>query len=530
MKLVAYIRISSHGQKDKGDSLDGQRQYIKSWALTGKHTIKKWYIDEAVSAFKGKRLNFELMLDELDSGLVQADAVIVYSLSRFSRNLVTQLNATKTLEKLGMSLLSASESLPNSPDDKYLVVTMLGLINEHQSRQNSRVVSDRLRDTARKGFYTGGPIPFGYNAITVSGDTSKKRKKLVVNHQESPVVKLIFELAEKGTNGKGFGVKNIAVHLNKNGYSNRGKKWNKNSVCNILNNRVYMGEFLFGKSKPNKLGDERIVVKVPSIVSSSKFERVRQYVEERALSNTGIKSARSNSLLTGVLTCPICHGSMRVTHGKSGKYKYYQCSQQVMYSPDSCSFKRIRKEEADKLIIESLINRIFTEQNLSEIYLQTRNLLKERVAKNRMELTSLSQRIGSEKSRANHLIELISEHKIEATKVVSDTLKKHSDQIAHLEEELARKKISSSLPVKNFGMEKIKQFTHDVHSYIKKADEASLKQLILATIDKVYTIPEKKKLTFTVVTWLLSILSHIQKRELISQFPLSSQSGGEIGI
>lgn len=87
MKLVAYIRISSHGQKDKGDSLDGQRQYIKSWALTGKHTIKKWYIDEAVSAFKGKRLNFELMLDELDSGLVQADAVIVYSLSRFSRNL-----------------------------------------------------------------------------------------------------------------------------------------------------------------------------------------------------------------------------------------------------------------------------------------------------------------------------------------------------------------------------------------------------------------------------------------------------------
>ncbi|WP_413772121.1 hypothetical protein, partial [Vibrio campbellii] len=48
-----------------------------------------------------------------------------------------------------------------------------------------------------------------------------------------------------------------------------------------------MGEFLFGKSKPNKLGDERIVVKVPSIVSSSKFERVRQYVEERALSNTG---------------------------------------------------------------------------------------------------------------------------------------------------------------------------------------------------------------------------------------------------
>ncbi|WP_050904927.1 recombinase family protein [Vibrio campbellii] len=223
MKLVAYIRISSHGQKDKGDSLDGQRQYIKSWALTGNHTIKKWYVDEAVSAFKGKRLNFELMLDELDSGLIQADAVIVYSLSRFSRNLVTQLNATKTLEKLGMSLLSASESLPNSPDDKYLVVTMLGLINEHQSRQNSRVVSDRLRDTARKGFYTGGPIPFGYNAITVSGDTSKKRKKLVVNHQESPVVKLIFELAEKGTNGKGFGVKNIAVHLNKNGYLNRGK-------------------------------------------------------------------------------------------------------------------------------------------------------------------------------------------------------------------------------------------------------------------------------------------------------------------
>lgn len=99
MKYAAYLRISSYNQKEKGDSIDGQRKSITTWVTERGGNIIKWYIDDGVSAYKGKRNNFDLMLQELENDIVKVDGLIVYSLSRFSRNLLAQLEATKILQR-----------------------------------------------------------------------------------------------------------------------------------------------------------------------------------------------------------------------------------------------------------------------------------------------------------------------------------------------------------------------------------------------------------------------------------------------
>ncbi|HHE0471613.1 hypothetical protein CGG80_05470 [Vibrio parahaemolyticus] len=99
MEYVAYLRVSSYSQKEKGDSIDGQRNSITEWIENRGNNIIKWYIDDGASAYKGRRNNFELMLHELESDIIKADGLIVYSLSRFSRNLLAQLEATKVLQK-----------------------------------------------------------------------------------------------------------------------------------------------------------------------------------------------------------------------------------------------------------------------------------------------------------------------------------------------------------------------------------------------------------------------------------------------
>lgn len=99
MNYVAYLRVSSYNQKELGDSIDGQRQSIIDWVQAKGGNILRWYTDDGVSAFKGKRNQFELMLHELENDIVKADGLIVYSLSRFSRNLLRQLEAKKLLEK-----------------------------------------------------------------------------------------------------------------------------------------------------------------------------------------------------------------------------------------------------------------------------------------------------------------------------------------------------------------------------------------------------------------------------------------------
>ncbi|EJL6857518.1 recombinase family protein, partial [Vibrio alginolyticus] len=237
MEYVAYLRVSSYNQKEKGDSIDGQRKSITRWVTERGGNIIKWYIDDGVSAYKGKRNNFDLMLQELENDIVKVDGLIVYSLSRFSRNLLAQLEATKVLQRKEIRLISATEALPESYEESYVMSSILGLMNEHSSMQNGKVVRDRLRDTALKQCFTGGPIPFGYRSVTVTGETSKKRKKLQIQEEEAEIVREIFNLAEKGENGKPLGVKKIAERLNIDMKYKRGSKWEKNAICRLLHNK-----------------------------------------------------------------------------------------------------------------------------------------------------------------------------------------------------------------------------------------------------------------------------------------------------
>ena len=134
MKYAAYLRISSYNQKEKGDSIDGQRKSITTWVTERGGNIIKWYIDDGVSAYKGKRNNFDLMLQELENDIVKVDGLIVYSLSRFSRNLLAQLEATKILQRKKIRLISATEL--DVPAEVTEPVTML--VNERPERLNCR--------------------------------------------------------------------------------------------------------------------------------------------------------------------------------------------------------------------------------------------------------------------------------------------------------------------------------------------------------------------------------------------------------
>ncbi|EGQ8503969.1 hypothetical protein GQ854_24465, partial [Vibrio parahaemolyticus] len=275
------------------------------------------------------------MLQELENDIVKVDGLIVYSLSRFSRNLLAQLEATKILQRKKIRLISATEALPESYEDSYVMSSILGLMNEHSSMQNGKVVRDRLRDTALKQYFTGGPIPFGYHSVTVSGVTSKSRKKLQILQEEAELVIEIFNLSEKGINGKPLGVKSIAEVLNKKKSFRRGTKWNRNSVCRILNNRSYIGEFIYNSSD-----SDPIVVNIPSIIPKEQFYNVQEGLKSRDIFSAESRRIRSKCLLTGLLKCGVCGSSMVVTSGKSGKYSYYQCSKQVRHAPESCSSKR----------------------------------------------------------------------------------------------------------------------------------------------------------------------------------------------
>ena len=215
MKLAIYRRVSSKRQVTEGESLEGQMIKVQAWCKTNDHTIVRDYVDKGLSGYKGNRPAFNQLQEDVEDPCCEYDGVVVYAVSRISRDLIILLTAVDKIIRNNFSFFSATENLPTDMGSFKLMLAIQGAVAQNQSDNNSLFVKDRLTETAEQGYFTGGRAPFGYTAVPVKKILGKKKRKiLAVNEEEAEVIKTIFNLARFGTDGKAFGLKAIATHLN----------------------------------------------------------------------------------------------------------------------------------------------------------------------------------------------------------------------------------------------------------------------------------------------------------------------------
>ena len=111
---VIYIRVSSERQV-KGYSLDGQKHYLAECAERRGMTVLDTYVEEGKSgkSIEG-RTEFQRMLDDIQSGKVHTDYVLVFKLSRFGRNARDVLNSLEFIMKYGVHLMCVEDGLDSS--------------------------------------------------------------------------------------------------------------------------------------------------------------------------------------------------------------------------------------------------------------------------------------------------------------------------------------------------------------------------------------------------------------------------------
>ena len=107
--------------------------------------------------------------------------------------------------------------------------------NQEGSRHGQKVKQGQLR-AVLQGRYGTGPAPFGYKR----GDGNDPA--LVVNEHEATIVKTIFrEYLRCRSTGK------VVNLLNSRGIRTRkGRKWSRQAVAIILENRTYRGRVRYG--------------------------------------------------------------------------------------------------------------------------------------------------------------------------------------------------------------------------------------------------------------------------------------------
>ncbi len=168
---VIYIRVSSERQV-KGYSLDGQKHYLAECAERRGMTVLDTYVEEGKSgkSIEG-RTEFQRMLDDIQSGKVHTDYVLVFNLSRFGRNARDVLNSLEFITGRVAWGKRRTEKVPGK-DNEYRLVKqdeyILSEVVSHEafvSKEDFDKVQEIKAIRGKKGNHNIGQ----YNAHLLSG-------------------------------------------------------------------------------------------------------------------------------------------------------------------------------------------------------------------------------------------------------------------------------------------------------------------------------------------------------------------------
>lgn len=362
--VVAYMRYSSNNQDET--SIEYQRNAIRIYAFSNHYYIATEYIDEARTGTNDRREGFQELIADAQTR-PQWKKILVYDLSRFSRNNSDTVKYNGMLSDLDIELVSVTQRFDTTPEG-IMMRGVINLLNEYYSSNLAKYTHAGLKRRANELKHCGGKPPLGFDVVN---------EYLVVNEAEAEIVRLIFDMYELN-----YSYSKMADELNKRGYKTKaGKAFNKNSFFSILQQEKYVGTYIWNKvRKKNSQGrrnshkqkdiEEQVIEKgaIPAIIDQAQFDRVQALMHSR---QNGIAESKSRRhyLLSGIgkLKCAECGcnliGTARKSHGI--EYTYYYCPNHLHRK---CQTKDIRTDYLDDFVINAVVRDIHSRNDLIDIF------------------------------------------------------------------------------------------------------------------------------------------------------------------
>ena len=345
MKAAAYARYSTDNQTE--NSIAYQMAAIQKYCKEHKITICACFADEAKSGTNEDRDGFQNMVAAANRK--EFDAVVVYDISRGSRDVADWFNFRKDMMRLGIQVISATQRLGDitNPNDFLTELISVGL-GQHAVLDTRKKSIDGVAERAKHGVFLGGVAPLGYDIV---------KGQYVINAAEAEAVRTIFEMY---ANGKSYSQILEAV---RNVRGKRGRPLGKNSIPSILGNERYIGVYTWnkrkmklmrkwagGKPNPNCV---RIENAIPPIINGDLWERVQRRLNSSRKNATN--KAKHEYLLTGLIECTGC-GATYVGHcstnAKGYSTRYYVCGNK--YRTRTCKSKNINADEIETFVVQHL--------------------------------------------------------------------------------------------------------------------------------------------------------------------------------
>ena len=224
-----------------------------------------------------------------------------------------------------------------------MLLTILSSLAQQESESLSANTKMGLKMKMKRGELVGQASCLGY-------DYDKEKKRLIINEEESKIVKYIFN---RYTSGIGCFV--LARELTEMGAKTKkgNTTWSDSSVRGIIKNEKYVGDILMGKTftldpitkrRLDNFGEEeKYYVKNnhEPIISREQFNKAKEILEKRSRNhNQGrMKKHSLKYAFSSMMKCAYCGGNItrRRWHSGTDKQKdVWFCTTAIRKGKKSC--------------------------------------------------------------------------------------------------------------------------------------------------------------------------------------------------
>lgn len=365
-RTAIYLRLSRDEEGEKESlSISNQREMLMSF-LKSREDLQftAEYSDDGYSGYDFNRPDFQRMIESAKNG--EIDCIVVKDFSRLGRNFQkTEEFMQRIFPKLGIRFISVNDFYDSNREmssSERLANPIINLMNEYHVMETSQKVRNVLEHYRQNGKFIGSRTVYGYII---------KDKQLEVDPEAAKFVRMIFGLKIDGMNHQAIadylnemeiscpleykienGIKTISTHFR------TGEKalWSPVSVRRILENPVYIGTLIQGKTTSLSYRDRRRFKKDPSeliafenaheaIISETTFLIVQDLLKKDTCSGKNNYKVR---FFSGFAYCGNCGNVMY--HIRQGKYPdTWRCTNKECHSKG-----RIKEDVLSKVVFETL--------------------------------------------------------------------------------------------------------------------------------------------------------------------------------
>lgn len=493
-KVAIYARVSSERQ-DIDLSITAQLKALREYASRNGYYVVKEYKDEAESGRSIDRPGFKEMVVTARQKPPQFGAILVWKLSRFARNREDSIIYKSLLRRHGVQVISINEPVEDTPSGR-LLEGIIEVIDEFYSANLSQDVTRGMRESASRGFYPGGPPPYGYRRVKVQ-DGGIQRVKLEPDPETAPVVDRIFQecVADKG-------MIEICRGLNGDGLTTRkNKRWSKTSVATVLKNEVYLGTLIWGEvstnHNPNRLPVIRVENAWTPIMDPETFKKAQLKLAERAPKITHPRVVHSEYILSGLVRCKNCDAALVGHAVKSGKFFYYMCGNARKRGRGLCPTPLLPKERIENFMIDRIKRYILTDENLTELIKLTNEELAQQCQIESGRLEAINSELEDVEGRLVKLYNALETGEFKGGEL-APRIKALFEKKTELEQ--AKCGAEDTLKYKTIEMPNpgvIKDYVQDLRNTIEESNFISKKTFLRSFIERIEVDEKEVKVIYT---------------------------------